>query len=198
MKREEALWIVVLILMALGFLFPKTRWFKLSAIGVAILAVAALVVIIVHGQAITPELPAPPTAEKKPIDLERFHVERLDKSDPEAKSRLALTDVRFDQVRPEEGAERGTLTSVVARLYNDSPTYTLTDFGYHLVIQDCVQAACAIVLDQTGLSGAVVPPSQARDVKIAIRDGGVSGTPPIKLLGAAKVALAPTETRAQP
>lgn len=40
MKIEAMLWIVVLILVALSFVFPKTRSFSLSAIGVAI-AIAA-------------------------------------------------------------------------------------------------------------------------------------------------------------
>ena len=37
MKIEAMLWILVFILVALAFLYPKTRGFSLSAIGVAII-----------------------------------------------------------------------------------------------------------------------------------------------------------------
>ena len=39
MRIEAMLWIVVLVLVALAFLYPKTRAFSLSAIAVAIVAV---------------------------------------------------------------------------------------------------------------------------------------------------------------
>jgi hypothetical protein len=41
MKIEAMLWIVVLILVALAFLFPKTRSFSRWAIGVAIVAIVS-------------------------------------------------------------------------------------------------------------------------------------------------------------
>ena len=86
----------------------------------------------------------------------------------------------------------------MARLYNDSPNYTLTDYGYYLVVQDCIKAACTAVFDQHGLSAASVPPSQARDVEIAIRDGGSRALPSIKILGTANILLTPESTRGQP
>src|SRR5450631_4447611 len=198
MKIEAILWIVVLILVALSFLFPKTRSFSLSAIGVAIVAIVAIVVVAKLGEPPTLGATAPAAVEKKPIDFERFLVEKLDKADPEAKNRIRMEEIRFDQVRAEAGAQRGSIGTVVARLYNDSATYTLTDYGYSLVVQDCIRAVCTTVFDQHGLSAASVPPNQARDVKIAIRNGSARDVPPIKILGTANILLTPAATRAQP
>ena len=165
------LWIVVFVLVALAFLFPKTRSFSLSAIGVAIVAIVAVVILAKRGEPVAQGAAAAPAAVQKPIDFERFHLENLDKADPEAKNRIRVAEIRFDQVRTQAGAERGSIGKIVARLYNDSATYTLTDYGYDLVVQDCIQAVCTTVFDQHGLSAASVPPNQARDVEIAIRDG---------------------------
>lgn len=134
MKIEAILWIAVLILVALAFLFPKTRSIYLSAIVVAIVAIVAIVLIAKRGEPLTPGATVPPAVEKKPIDFEQFHVEKLDQADPEAKKRIRVEEIRFYQVRAKAGAERGSIGTVVARLYNDSATYTLTDHGYHLVV----------------------------------------------------------------
>ena len=198
MKIEAMLWIVVLILVALSFLFPKTRSFSLSAIGIAIVAIVAIVVIAKRGEPPTLGTTASPAVEQKPIDFERFLVEKLDKADPEAKKRIRMEEIRFDQVRAEAGAERGSISAVDARLYNDSATYTLTDYGYYLVVQDCIRAICTTVFDQHGLSAVSVPPNQARDVKIAVRDGSTRDVPPIKILGTANILLTPAATRAEP
>jgi len=191
------LWIVVLILVALAFLFPKTRAFSLSAIGVAIVAIVVIVVIAKRGEPIALGTAVPPPVEQKPVDFERFHIENLDKADPEAKNRIPVTEIRFDQVRAEAGVERGSIGRIVARLYNDSATYTLTDYGYYLVVQDCIRTVCTTVFDQHGLSAASVPPNQARDVEIAIRDRSTRDLPPIKILGTANILLTPSATRAQ-
>jgi hypothetical protein len=198
MKIEAMLWIVVLILVALAFLFPKTRAFSLSAIGIAIIAIVVIVVIAKRGEPTALGAAAPPPVEQKPVDFERFHIENLDKADPEAKNRIPVAEIRFDQVRAEGGVERGSIGKIVARLYNDSATYTLTDFGYYLVVQDCIRAVCTTVFDQHGLSAASVPPNQARDVEIAIRDRSTRDLPPIKILGTANILLTPAATRAQP
>jgi hypothetical protein len=198
MKIEAILWIMILILVALSFLFPKTRSFTLSAIGVAIVAIVAIVVLAKRGETPTQGTSSPPALEQKPVDFERFLVEKLDKTDPEAKNRISVEEIRFDQVRAETGAERGSVGTVVARLYNDSATYTLTDFGYYLVVQDCLKAVCTTVFDQHGLSAVSVPPNQARDVRIAVRDGNVRDVPAIKILGVANILLTPTATRAEP
>ena len=198
MKIEAMLWILVFVLVALAFLFPKTRAFSLSAIGLAIVAIVAIVVIAKRGEPIALGAAAPPVVAQKPVDFERFHLENLDKADPEAKNRIPTAEIRFDQIRALAGAERGSIGKIVARLYNDSPNYTLTDYGYYLVVQDCIKAACTAVFDQHGLSAASVPPSQARDVEIAIRDGGSRDLPPIKILGTPNILLTPESTRGQP
>jgi hypothetical protein len=198
MKLEAMLWIVVLILVALAFLFPKTRALSLSAIGFAIIAIVSIIVIAKHQEPLPLQAAAPPAAEKKPVDFERFHVETMDKADPDAKNRIRVEEVRFDQIRDQPGVERGSIGTIVARLYNDSPTYTLTDYGYYLVVQDCVKEVCTTVFDQHGLSAVSVPPNQARDVEIAIRDGSTRDVPPIKILGTANILLTPVATRAQP
>jgi hypothetical protein len=100
-------------------------------------------------------------------------------------------------MRTEPGVERGSIGAIVARLYNDSATYTLTDYGYYLVVQDCVRAVCTTVFDQHGLSAVSVPPNQARDVEIVIRDGSTRDVPPVKILGTANILLTPVATRAQ-
>jgi hypothetical protein len=198
MKIEAMLWIVVLILVALAFLFPKTRSFSLSAIGLAIVAIVSIVIIAKRPEPPVPAAAAPPAVEQKPVDFERFHVEKIDRADPEAKSRIRVEEIRFDQIRAVAGAERGSVGTIVARLYNDSPTYTLTDYGYYLVVQDCIRAACTAVFDQHGLSSLSVPPNQARDVQIAIRSGNTRDEPPVKILGTVNILLTPVATRAQP
>ncbi len=198
MKIEAMLWIVVLVLVALAFLFPKTRAFSFSAIGVAIVAIVVIVVIARRGEPVAPSVAAPSVAEQKPVDFERFHIENLDKADPQAKNRIRLADLRFEQLRAEPRGERGGIGRVVARLYNDSAAYTLTDYGYDLVLQDCINAVCTTIFNQHGLAAASVPPGQARDVEIAIRDAGTRDSPPIKILGTAKILLTPTATRAVP
>ena len=197
MKIEAMLWIVVFVLVALAFLFPKTRAFSLSAIGLAIVAIVAIVVIAKRGEPIALGVATQPLVAQKPVDFERFHLENLDRADPEAKNRIRTAEVRFDQIRAQTGAERGSIGKIVARLYNDSPNYTLTDYGYYLVVQDCIKTACTAVFDQHGLSATSVPPSQARDVEIAIRDGGSRDLPPIKILGTANILLTPESTRGQ-
>jgi hypothetical protein len=198
MKIEAMLWIVVFVLVALAFLFPKTRAFSLSAIGLAIVAIVGIVVIAQRGAPTTAGAAAPQSVEQKPVDFERFHIENLDKADPEAKSRIRVEQIRFDQIRAETGAERGSVGKIVARLYNDSDTYTLTDYGYYLVVQDCIKAVCTTVFDQHGVSAVSVPPNQARDVQIAIRDANSPDRLQIKILGIPKVLLTPVDTRAQP
>jgi hypothetical protein len=198
MKIEAMLWIVVLISVALSLLFPKTRPYSLCAIGVAIVAIVAIVVVAKHGEPPTLGATPPRAVERKPVDFEQFLVEKLDKADPDAKKRIRPTEIRFDQVHAEAGAERGSIGAVVARLYNESATYTLTDYGYYLMVQDCIRAVCTTIFDQHGLSAVSVPPNQARDVKIAIREGSTRDMPPIRILGTANILLTPVETRGKP
>jgi hypothetical protein len=198
MKLEEVLWTLVLVLLALAFLFPKRRSLSLCALAVAIVAIVSLVFIAEHGRPDAPAATAATVAAKIPVDFERFHVEKLDKSDPDAKNRIRVGEIRFDQIRAEAGSDRGMIGTVFARLYNDSALYTLTDYGYNLIVQDCVKTVCTSVFEQNELTTASVPPGQARDVKIAIQDGSTRNTSPIKIIGAIKILLTPTETRAPP
>ena len=197
MRIEAMLWIVVFVLVALAFLFPKTRAFSLSAIAVAIVAVVGIVVFAKREEPVALVTAAPPAVVQKRVDFERFHIENLDKADPEAKNRIRVAEIRFDQIHAEPGAERGSIGTIVARLYNDSTTYTLTDYGYDLVVQDCIKAVCTTVYDQHGQSAASVPPDQARDVRIAIRDGNTRDPQLIKILGTANILLTPVATRAE-
>ena len=196
MKIEAMLWIVVLVLVALSLLFPKTRPLGFSAIAVAIVAIVAIVVVSRRGAPPALAAATSPAMVQKPVDFEKYLVEKLDRTDPDAKNRIRLEEVRFDQVRAEAGAERSSIGSVEARLYNDSAIYTLTDYGYSLVIQDCLQSACTTIFDQHGLAAVSVPPNQARDVRIAIRNEGKGNAPPIKILGTVKILLTPAATRA--
>ncbi len=196
MKLEVVLWTVVFILVVLAFLFPKTRPFSLSVITIAIVAIVAIVVIAKRDEPPAPETSVPPAPPVRRPDFEQLRIEKLDQADPEAKTRLPVQSIRFDQVRAEPGAERGTVGTIAARLYNDSATYTLTDYGYYLVIQDCIKAVCTTVFDQRGLSSISVPPHQARDVTIAVQTGGPRSASTFKILGTLNILLTPTETRA--
>ena len=198
MKLEVLLWTVVLALLALAYLFPKTRWLSLSAIVVAVVAIVALVFVAKREAPMTPKAPTSLAEQQKPVDFEQFHIEKLDKTDPEARNRIRVGDIRFDQIRAEPGAERGSLGTIVARIYNESAGYTLTDYGYYLVVQDCIKAICTAVFDQRGLAAVSVPPNQARDVRVAIRNDNPRAALSIKILGTANILLTPTETRAQP
>jgi hypothetical protein len=198
MKIEAMLWIGIFILVALAFLFPKTRAFSLSAIGAAIVAIVAIVVIAKRGEPVALGAAAPRSVEQKPVDFERFHVENLDKADPDAKNRIGVAEIRFDQIRAGTETERGAIGKIVARLYNDSSAYTLTDYGYYLLVQDCISAVCTTVFDQHGLASISIPPNQARDIEIVVRAGNARDLPAIKILGTAKILLTPEATRAQP
>ncbi|HEY0799858.1 MAG TPA: hypothetical protein VGD54_03380 [Steroidobacteraceae bacterium] len=138
----------------------------------------------------------PSTQQSKHVDFEQFHIENLDKEDPEAKNRIAVAEIRFDQIRSQGDSEAGTIGSIRARLYNESARFTLTDYAYYLVVQDCVKAVCTTIYDQRGLAAALVPPNQARDIVIAIRDGDTHGVPTFKVLGTPNIKLTPTDTRA--
>jgi hypothetical protein len=198
MKLEEVLWTLVLVLLALAFLFPKRRSLSLAALAAAIVAIVSLVLFAEHGRPGAPAAPTPTVTAKVPVDFEKFHVAKLDQSDPEAKNRILVAEIHFEEVRAEPGSDRGIIGTVIARLYNDSALYTLTDYGYHLIVRDCVKSVCTTVLEQNGLNAALVPPKQVRDVKIAIRDDSHRHQSPIEIIGTVNILLTATETRAPP
>ena len=200
MKLQAMLWILVLFSAAIAIASPRYRAYSLIAAGAVILAIVAIVVLANRDTQLTSSLPraaAAPSMQPPPhVDFEQFHIDKLDKGDPEAKNRIAVAEIRFDQIRAELGSERGTIRLIRARLYNDSARYALTDFAYYLVVQDCVRSVCTTVYDQHGLLAALVPANQARDVLITIRDGDARGVPTFKILGTPNIKLLPTNTRA--
>jgi hypothetical protein len=200
MKLEAILWMLVLVSVALAIVSPKYRSYSLMVVGVLIVAIVASLVLATRHEGATSSFPRaaaqPSIPQSEHVDFEQFHIENLDKKDPEAKNRIGVAEVRFDQIRPELGSEPGTIRLIRARLYNDSARFTLTDYAYYLAVQDCVQGACTTVYDQRGQAAAMVPANQARDVVIAIRDGDTRGRPTFKILGTPNIKLSPTNTRA--
>lgn len=199
MKVEAMLWILVLISVALAIVSPKHRARSLLACGIIIVAIVAVVIVTKRGEVAVPTSPAiaaQATAQQpKHVDFERFHIENLDQKDPEAKNRIANSEIRFEQIRAEVGSQPGTIGAVGARLYNDSTRFALTDYAYYLVVQDCVKTTCTVVYDQRGWAPASVPASQARDITVAIRDGDTRGVPVFKVIGTANIRLSATDTR---
>ncbi len=200
MKLEAMLWTLVLVSLALAIVSRRYRVYSLIAVGVVIVTIIATVVLEKRGESVTaslPSLPAQPSIQQSQhVDFEQFHIEKLDAEDPDAKNRIGIAEIRFDQIRPELGSDPGTIRLIRARLYNDSARYTLTDYAYYLVVQDCVKSACTTVYDQRGQAAALVPPIQARDVVITIRDGDTRGVATFKILGTPNLKLSPTSTRA--
>ena len=200
MKLQAMLWILVLVAVALAIVSPKYRAYSLTTAGVVIVTIVAIVIFANRGGPVTASLPhdaaQAPIQHSSHVDFEQFRIENLDKKDPEAKNRIAVAEIRFDQIRPELGSEPGTIRLIRARLYNDSARYALTDYAYYLVVQDCAKSACTTVYDQSGQAAALVPANQARDVVITIRDGDTRGVPTFKILGTPTIKLSPTSTRA--
>ncbi|HEY2662940.1 MAG TPA: hypothetical protein VGI47_01270 [Candidatus Binataceae bacterium] len=200
MKLEAMLWTMVLISVAIAIVLPRYRTYSFGAVGVLIVAIVTTVVLARRDEPAKSSLPRAAVRSAVPepqhIDFEQLHIENLDKKEPDAKSRIGLNEIRFDQIRPELGSDPGTIRLIRARLYNDSARYTLTDYAYYLAVQDCADSVCTTVYDQRGQAAASVPPHQAREVLIAIRDGDIRGVPTFKILGTPKVELTPTSTRA--
>jgi hypothetical protein len=194
-------WLFITVVLLLILWSPKFR--KLGLIIGA--AVIAAIVIILIGNSHDKPAPAPPATESKSPaatntrmpDSDDYRIERQDKEDPEAKTRIPLGSVRLVQIQPNFTLPSGSMQSIYARLYNDSQRFTLTDYAYYLTVQDCVAEQCTTVYDQRarGIS-LVVPPKQARDITIYIPTDSTTQAPPFKILGKARVDLAVTDTRA--
>ncbi|MDP9065689.1 MAG: hypothetical protein M3O06_07495 [Pseudomonadota bacterium] len=196
MKIEAMLWVVILVSLAFAILSRKYRLYGLTIVVLAVASVVTVIILARENGAAAPLPSAVPVQRAKRVDFEQFHVEKLDEEDPEAKKRISLSEVRFDQIRCSPGAEPGTIDSIHARLYNDSGRFALTDFSFYLVIQDCVDQVCTTIYDQHGRASTLVPPGQARDVTIGIRQDDRPAAPPFKLLGTPVIHLSATETRA--
>jgi hypothetical protein len=195
MKVEAMLWVLVLASLALAIVSRKYRKYGLAVVGIAVLAIVAIVALVRKDETWAPPSTSTP-AQMKRVDFEQSHVEKLDKEDPEAKNRIGVSEIRFDQVRPYEEWQPGTFESIHARLYNDSARFTLTDYAYYLEVQDCVARVCTTIYDQRGLASALVPPHQARDIAIEIRGAETRGLPRFKLRGTPNIVLSPSATRA--
>jgi hypothetical protein len=200
MKLEAILWIVLLVSVAIAIASPRYRAYCLVAAGIAIATIAGIVTLTKHDGPVKPSSLGTASQTRAPepqhVDFEQLHIENLDRKDPEAKNRIGTAELRFDQIRPELGSSPGTIRLIRARLYNNSARFTLTDYAYYLEIQDCAASACTTVYDQRGQLPASVPPGQAREVVISIRDGDARGVPVFKILGTANIKLTPTSTRA--
>jgi hypothetical protein len=200
MKLEAILWIVLLVSVAIAIASPRYRTYCLVAAGIAIATIVGIVTLTKRDEPPRPSATglAVQTSSQQPqhADFEQLHIETLDRKDPEAKNRIAVSEVRFDHIRPDIGSEPGSIRLISARLYNDSARYALTDYAYYLEVQDCVGSTCTTVYDQRGQLPASVPAGQARDVVIGIRDGDTRGVPTFKVLGKPNIKLTPTSTRA--
>jgi hypothetical protein len=200
MKLEAIVWIVLLVSVAIAIASPRYRSYCLVAAGIAIATIVGIVTLTKRDEPPRPATAgsAAQTSVQQPqhADFEQLHIENLDRKDPEAKNRIAVTEIRFDQIRPDIASDPGSIRLIHARLYNNSARYALTDCAYYMEVQDCVGAACTTVYDQRGQLPASVPSGQARDVVIGIRDGDARGVPTFKILGKLNIKLTPTSTRA--
>jgi hypothetical protein len=196
MKAEAILWIVILVSLALAVVSRKYRKYGLVVLGFAAVAIVAVIVLQRKDEILPAASSDVPAQHSRRVDFEQSHVEKLDKEDPEAKNRIGVSEIRFDQIRASEGPEPGTIESISARLYNDSARFALTDYEYYLAVQDCVAKVCTTIHDQRGLASALVPANQARDVTIQIRAAETRGVPLFKLVGTPKILLSPSGTRA--
>jgi hypothetical protein len=196
MKVQAMLWVLVLASLALAIVSRRYRKYGLIVVGISVLAIVATVAFVRRDETWTPPALSAPAQASKRVDFEQVHVEKLDKVDPEARDRIGVSEIRFDEARPYAEWQPGSFDSVHARLYNDSARFTLTDYAYDLEVQDCVTGVCTTVYDQRGLASTVVPPRQARDVTIEIHAVETRGSPRFKLKGTPKIVLSPSGTRA--
>ncbi len=207
-KSERVFFLVfAAIIVVLAFAPARFRNIGLGIMG-ALLLVFLVTVIVDRPAAPPPPPPAVPrqsdvSAESRKFDFDKYERDQKDKEDPDAKTRIAVSEVRFDQVQSIPGIEAGTIRTVHARIYNDSHKFTLTDYWYYLVIQDCLAeqrtqnaaARCTTVFDQRESVPLSVPPDQARDIVIAIPKDSANAAP-FKLSGSPRIELTATDVRA--
>ncbi len=199
-------WSFAAIAVLLLFAAPRIRRIGLTVLGTVF--VVFLVIVILNRRPVAPaSIPIAPLvnagAASRQFDFDKYQQDKKDREDPEAKTRIALSEVRFGQVQFVAGIEAGTLETIRARLYNDSRQFTLTDYAYYLEVKDCLPVKpddhhpveCTTVFDQRKTVSTTVPPNQARDVVIEIAKDPM-GNMPFKLLGTPRIELTPTGTRA--
>jgi hypothetical protein len=203
-------WILVaVVLLLLAVLSPGFRKFGLPLAGAGVVIIVALILLNERNK----PNPAPaamdiknePATHSRVPDLDDYLIERQDKDDPEAKNRISLAETRFGQIKPTFGPQANAIQSIQARLYNDSKRFSLTNYSYYLVVQDCIEteqhdpstAQCTTVYDQRQRGApVVVPPNQARDITLLIPINTVTFAPAFKILGKPRIELTPTDTRA--
>jgi hypothetical protein len=201
-------WIFAAVGLVLVFAPPRFR--KIGFILFGGVFILFLVIVVLNRQPLPPTPPmatdqkAGLPAESRRFDFDKYQQEKRDREDPDARTRIPVSEVRFDQVQSISGIDAGTIQAIRARLYNDSKKFILTDYSYYLVIQDCLPATskdtsderCTAVYDQHDSASLTVPPNQARDVLISIPKNSTNFTAPFKLLGVPRIELKPTDTRA--
>jgi hypothetical protein len=196
MKFEAILWVLILASLAFAIVSSRYRRYALLAVGIGVAAVVTVIVVASKNEVVIPPSSGAPVQHSKRVDFEALHIEKLDREDPDARNRIEVSEIRFDQIRPTPGSDPRAIESIRARLYNNSARFSLTDFAYYLVVQDCSANACATIYDQRGWASVTAPANQARDVMIEIRAGETRESPPFQVLGTPKIILSPTETRA--
>jgi hypothetical protein len=202
-------WIVAALVLLFALLSPRFRKFGLALAGAAILIIVVLILLNERNKpnpapaAIYPK--SEPATHSRASDHDDYLIERQDRDDPEAKNRISLTEVRFGQIKSTFGPQANAIQSIHARLYNDSKRFSLTNYSYYLVVQDCAEAKphdpptahCTTVYDQRQRgTPVVVPPNQARDITISIPIDSVTFAPTFTILGEPRIELTPTDTRA--
>jgi hypothetical protein len=182
-------------------------------IGLAVVGIVCVIFVVIVILNRRPLAPAPAVApagagRSRHFDFDTYEREKKDREDPEAAGRIPGSEIRFGELRPVPGIETGTLDAVRARLYDDSARFTLTDYAYDLVVEDCLpsQAAappsgphesrCTTVFERRGWASISVPARQARDVVIEIPKDPTTNAPPFVLLGTARIELTATGARA--
>jgi len=198
-------WIFALAATAL-LLFAPRRIRKIGFVVWAILLTALVVIVLVNRRPVSSIAPPPQTSPavtlpvSRKFDFDAYERDKKDQADPDAKTRIATTEIRFGLLTPVAGVAR-SIESVRVRVFNDSPRFPLTDFTYYLQVEDCPQTAddsravpCTTVYDQHGTTSVTVPSNQARDVVIPIA-GNAQDPPPYKLLGKPRIVLQATDTR---
>jgi hypothetical protein len=117
MKFEAMLWVWILVSLAVAIVSSKYRRFALLAVGVAVAVIVTAIVVASKTEVVAPPPSNTSFQHSKRVDFEALHIEKLDKEDPEAKNRIAVSEIRFDQLRPTPGSDPRTIESIRARLY---------------------------------------------------------------------------------
>lgn len=138
-------WIFAVIALVLAFAPPRYRKIGFAVVGAVFLVFLTIVLVnrrpLPDATPAAAPAPSPAAPTSRRFDFEAYQQEKRDQADPEAKTRIAAAEIRFAQLQPIAGLEPGTLQAVHARLYNDSRRFTLTNYWYYLVVQDCLPAA---------------------------------------------------------